>query len=134
MNASARHSTLTAAYLYFNAAMLAFLAIWLTLSPEKTATAIGYGFVTSSARSEYLVMYGGLFLGLTAFFCWAARSEAQRWSGLVLVAWLHVGIVPYRITTVATFWPVNSVILTSAAIEVLLLIIALALIFARPAR
>ncbi len=132
MRPSTRHQTMIAAYLYVNAAMYLFFAIWQTLSPWSTAAAIGYEALTSSARSEYLVGYGGFQLGLTAFFCWAAKSQATRHVGLIFALCLFVPIVPYRLITVATFWPVSAVPLIIGTFECALLIAGLVLFFTRP--
>jgi hypothetical protein len=129
-----RYQTSIAVYLYINAAMYLFFAIWQTFSPWSTATAIGYEALTNSARSEYLVVYGGFQLGLTAFFCWAATSEITRHAGLIFAVCLYVPIVPYRLITVASFWPVSAVPLIIGSFECALLITGVALLFTQPRR
>jgi len=47
---------MTAAYLYANAVMYAVFAVWMTLSPQRTAAALGYQSLSASGRSEYLVI------------------------------------------------------------------------------
>ena len=121
---------MTAVYLYMNAAMYSFFAVWQTLSPWKTAAALGFEVMANAARSEYLVVYGGFQFGLAAFFIWAARSDSHRRAGLMLALCLYVPIVPYRILSIWKFWPVSTVLLSIGTLEVVLLITGLALFFA----
>jgi hypothetical protein len=112
--------------------MYAFFAIWQTLSPWKTATALGFESLANSGRSEYLVVYGGFQIGLAAFFSWAAQARATRRVGLIFALCLYVPIVPFRAVSVATNWPVSAVPLTIGSLELALLVAGLALFFRRP--
>jgi hypothetical protein len=123
------NSNATTIYLYANAAMYSFFAIWQTLSPWTTAAALGFEVLANAARSEYLVVYGGFQFGLAAFFIWATRSESHRQAGLILALCLYVPVVPYRILSIWKFWPVSVVPLGVGTVEVLLLITGLALCF-----
>jgi hypothetical protein len=115
----------TAAYLYLNSALYIVFAIWMTLSPWRTATAMGFEQLAASGRSEYLVIYGGLQLGLAAFFGFAASSASMHRTGLLFALCLYAPIVLYRVITVWRFWPVKGLTLTVAALEVALLVAAL---------
>ncbi len=121
---------MTAIYLYANAALYAAFALWITLSPWKTSVAIGYESLTSSGRSEYLVVYGGLQLGLAAFFALLAVNVQMHRLGLLFSVCLYVPIVLYRLITVGRFWPVESTTLIVGALEVVLLVAAIALLVA----
>lgn len=123
---------MTATYLYANAVLYAVFAIWQTLSPWKTAAAVGYESLSASGRSEYLVVYGGLQLGLAAFFIFAAASPLWQRAGLMLAVCLYLPIVAYRTVTVIRFWPVGSTTLVVAGLEVALLIAGAWLWFAAP--
>lgn len=121
---------MTAIYLYANAALYAAFALWITISPWKTSVSIGYEALSASGRSEYLVVYGGLQLGLAAFFALlAVDSEAHR-MGLLFSICLYVPIVLYRLITVGRFWPVASTTLIVGALEIILLVAAIALLIA----
>ncbi|HEY0230302.1 MAG TPA: DUF4345 domain-containing protein [Dokdonella sp.] len=113
-------------YLYFNAGLYALFALWCTLAPTRTAQGVGYESLSRSGLSEYLVVYGGLELGLGLFFFYCIQAGAQR-IGLVFAVLLYAPIVVYRIATVARQWPVSSTTLLVGTLEVLLLLAALAL-------
>ncbi len=113
-------------YLYVNAAIYVVFAVWCTIAPASTARNLGYESLSSSGMSEYLVVYGGLQLGLGLFFAYCAQSGAQR-AGLVLALALYVPIVLYRCVSVARQWPVASTTLIVGTLEFALLVCALLL-------
>lgn len=119
---------MTSIYLWINAVIYVAFAAWCTLSPTRTATGVGYASLTSSGMSEYLVVYGGLQLGLGLFFAWCARRGLER-TGLIFALALYVPIVVYRAASVIRQWPVASTTLAVAALELSLLASALALWF-----
>ncbi len=113
------------AYLSFNAALYVLFAIWCTFAPAETAQQVGYTSLSRSGMSEYLVVYGGIELGLGALFFHCARSEPRF--GLRLALALYLPIVAYRWTTLALQWPVTATTLAVGALETALLLVALAL-------
>ena len=115
-------------YLYFNAVLYAVFALWCTLAPAQTAKAVGYDLLSRSGESEYLVVYGGLQLGLALFFFYCARVGEQR-IGLVLALALYAPIVAYRCVTVARQWPVAATTLGTGVLEIALLLGAAAVLW-----
>jgi hypothetical protein len=113
------------AYLYFNAFIYAAFALWCSLDPTQTARAVGYETLSRSGLSEYLVVYGGLELGLAFFFVWCARKGMQR-AGLAFSLALYAPIVVYRLVTVAHHWPVAPLTLGTGVLEIVLLVGAVA--------
>jgi hypothetical protein len=111
-----------AIYLWVNAALYLLFAAWVTLSPWRTAANIGFEKLSASGKSEYLVVYGGLELGLALFFAITALSDQHRRIGLIFALCLYAPIVLYRAVTVPLFWPVASTTLFVAALEVGLLL------------
>jgi hypothetical protein len=109
-------------YLYINATLYLLFAIWCTLAPSSTARNLGYVTLANAGRSEYLVIYGGLQLGLAMIFFMLARSAAYLNLGIVLAIALYAPIVLYRMLTVARNWPVGTVTIASGCLEALLLI------------
>lgn len=109
-------------YLWFNAVLYAVFALWCTVSPWRTATNVGFTALSNGGRSEYLVVYGGLQLGLALIFALLARGEASlvRFGVLASVC-LYAPIVAYRIVTVIRFSPVGPLTLTVGALELGLL-------------
>lgn len=116
-----------AAYLYGNAALYAVFAAWCTIARRSTSRNLGYEELSSSGHSEYLVVYGGLQLGLAAFFAYVASQPSLHRAGLVFALALYVPIVVYRAATVLAFWPVRGMTLGVAALEAVLLVAAIAL-------
>ncbi|MEB1528892.1 DUF4345 domain-containing protein [Xanthomonas sp. WHRI 7945] len=114
------------AYLWFNAALYAVLALWCTLLPAQTAAAVGYVGLDRSGQSEYLVIYGGLQLGMAFLFGYFART-AQLHTGLLLALAFYVPIVLYRSVGLLRLWPVGPTTTGLAVFEILLLLAALAL-------
>ena len=111
-------------YLYFNAVLYAVFAAWCTLAPQSTAHNIGYTTLTAGGRSEYLVVYGGLQAGLGIIYFLLARQPQRQHLGMVLSVALYAPLVLYRLTTVGRFWPVGTVTLATAALELTLLVVA----------
>ena len=114
------------AYLYFNAAIYLLFAAWCTFAPVQTAQQVGYASLSPSGISEYLVVYGGIELGLALLFFHCARSGEERF-GLRLALALYVPIVLYRWATLAWLWPVANTTLAVATLETLLLLVAVLL-------
>ena len=104
------------AYLYLNAFLYAFLAIWCTVFPAETSAAVGFQTLTRSGQSEYLVIYGGLQLGMAFLFAYFAWSRQPR-NGLVVALAFYVPIVVYRAITLVAFWPVEPTTLLLAVLE-----------------
>jgi hypothetical protein len=116
-------------YLWLNAALYLGFAAWCTFSPWRTAGNIGYTMMSSGGRSEYLVIYGGLQLGLAAIFALFARGDVQvQRLGLQLALCLYAPIVVYRLVTVAKFWPIPGLTLAVGSLELALLVAAAALL------
>jgi hypothetical protein len=119
---------MTALYLYLNAALYLIFGIWMTMSPWKTAASVGYGALSSSGKSEFLVIYGGLQLGLAVFYALTAASQGAHRVGIIFSLCLYAPIVTYRAITVVKFWPVKSTTLIVGGLEVVLLLSACLLV------
>ena len=111
------------AYLYLNALLYGLLAVWCTLLPETTSSAVGYQVLSKSGQSEYLVIYGGLQLGMAFLFAYFAWTRQPR-NGLVVALAFYVPIVLYRGFTLAQLWPLEPTTLLLAGLEWALLIAA----------
>jgi hypothetical protein len=115
------------AYLYLNAILYVLFAAWCSIAPSSTSSSIGFLDLSSGGKSEYLVVYGGLQLGLAIAFCLLARDSAYWKIGMLLSIALYAPIVVYRLITVARYWPVPALTLATGALELGLLIAALAI-------
>ncbi|MEM6258567.1 MAG: DUF4345 family protein [Planctomycetota bacterium] len=105
------------AFLIVNGVLYIGLALWCTLLPMKTSAAIGFGLPNSSAKSEYLVVYGGLELAMGAFFLLCAFSpgmtEAGLWFGLLTYGCLTA----YRWATIITLKSLSMFIYSIVVLE-----------------
>ncbi len=80
---------MAAVYLYVNAALYLLFAVWCTFAPSSTAKNIGYSALSNGGHSEYLVIYGGLQLGLAMLFWLVARSPATLRLGVLVAIGLY---------------------------------------------
>jgi hypothetical protein len=112
-------------YLYFNAILYVAFALWCALEPLQTSRELGYLMLSSAGQSEYLVVYGGIELGLGAFFFYCAR-HAER-VGLVFALALYAPIVLFRWISIARFWPVAQTTIIVGSLETMLLLVAVVL-------
>jgi hypothetical protein len=118
--------SMVALYLYLNGALYALFALLCTVNREGTSRRLGYLTMNASGRSEYLVIYGGLQIGLSIFFLWAAGTPTVQRAGLVLAACLYAPVVFYRWSTVRKYWPVEGSTLAIGGLESGLLLASVA--------
>ena len=111
---------MTATYLYLNAGLYLVLALWCSLRWRATSRALGYTSLSRSGQSEYLVVYGGLQLGLAIVFFLLARDPALHRFGLQLALALYAAIVAFRVPTALAFAPVAPTTWIVATLEILL--------------
>lgn len=90
-------------YLAFNAVLYAVLGLWCALAPGTTSAFVGLTPVGPAGASEYVAVYGGLQLGLAAWFAFAAARPAHQPSALLFAALVYGGIVALRTTAVVKF-------------------------------
>lgn len=110
---------MAALYLWINAVLYALLALWCTVMPLRTSQAIGFVELSSSGRSEYAVIYGGMQFGFAFLFAWTALSGNHRF-GLIFSLAIYVPILMFRIVSVLRYWPVSATTLATGALEVVL--------------
>jgi hypothetical protein len=109
-------------WLLLNAALYALFAVWCTVTPSRTAAAIGYVGLSAGGRSEYLTLYGGLQLGLAAMFLTFALDPALLPGGIAVAVMLYTPIVLYRWITITIYRPAAGITLAVAVLETILLI------------
>jgi hypothetical protein len=109
-------------YLYLNAFLYLVFAVWCTVKVASTSSGVGYLAMSSGGHSEYLVIYGGLQLGLALMFTVLAKNPALNRPGIVIALCLYGPIVLYRVITVAKYWPVSTVTMATACLELALLV------------
>jgi len=116
-------------YLVLNAVLYLGLVVWCSLRHEQTSRAGGFVSLDNSGHSEYLVIYGGLQLGIAAFYGYLAASPVLHRTGIVFSLMLYLPIVLYRIVTVIAYRPVSGITLGTGALELALLAGAAILFF-----
>jgi hypothetical protein len=116
---------ISAAYLYVNAALYALFAVWCTVNASGTSRSLGFEKLADRGHSEYLVIYGGLQLGLAFMFTLLARNPALHRTGILIALCLYAPIVLYRSITVARYWPLPALTLGTGCLELLLLLAAI---------
>lgn len=109
-------------YFWVNAVLYLLFALWCTFGKDQTAKASGYLSMNNSGWSEYLVIYGGLQLGLAGFFAYLAMHPEYFKVGVIFSLMLYIGIVIFRLTSMYAYWPVRKPTMVIAGMEVLLLI------------
>lgn len=122
---------MVAVYLYFNAALYVVFAAWCTIAARTTAKNLGFESLSNSGRSEYLVVYGGLQLGLAIAFGYCAMNSGMHRVGVLFALAVYAPLVVYRVCTVIAFRPVGTTTLAVGAFEALMLVVAALLWFTR---
>lgn len=107
-------------FLIVNGVLYVALAAWCTLLPMKTSSAIGFGLPNSSAKSEYLVVYGGLELAMGAFFLLCAFKANMLEAGLWFALLTYGCLMVYRWSTIFGLKDLSSFIYTMVAVETLM--------------
>ena len=121
---------MTKYYLLINAMLYVLFVLWCTFAREHTARASGYLTQNNDGWVEYLVIYGGLQLGLAAFYAYTAFHPQYHRIALIFSLFIYATIVIYRIGAAWAYWPVSRVTLSVAALEIALLIGAI-VVFAK---
>ena len=120
-------------YLYGNSALYALLAVWSTTASRGAATRLGYLALSDRGRAEFLVVYGGLQIGLAVLFFLLARNTSDLALGLRIALGLYAPIVLYRTVTGWMNRPLSGSALGTIGLEALLLATAAWLLHARSA-
>lgn len=108
---------MTKAFLILNGVLYLALGLWCTLLPTKTSQAIGFGLPTNSARSEYIVVYGGLEVGMGLFFLLCAFRSGMTEAGLWFALLTYGCLMVYRWGTIFAFKDLTSFIYTIVIVE-----------------
>ena len=105
------------ALLIFNGVLYIALALWCTLLPTNTSHAIGFGLPNNSAKSEYIVVYGGLELAMGAFFLLCAFRAGMTEAGLWFALLTYGCLMVYRIGTIIALKDLSPFIYTMVVVE-----------------
>ena len=119
---------MTNIYFWINALLYFLFALWCTVRKEQTSMASGFKEINNSGWSEYLVIYGGLQLGLAVFFVYLAMHNEFYKIGLIFSLFLYFPIVIFRLISIYKFWPISTTTMVIGGMEIILLIWAFALL------
>lgn len=108
------------AYLITNTLLYLALAAWCIVSPQSTSQAIGYSLISGSGRSEYLVVYGGLQIGLAVFFALCAYYAHWTLIGIIFGCCLYVPILICRIISFLKFDDIGTVTIGTGILELIM--------------
>ena len=122
---------MVAVYLYINALLYFVFALLCTVWNTDTSKNLGYSVLSRSGESEYVVVYGGMQVGLGVIFAWLAQTPTTRDIGLQIALCLYIPIVLYRWVTIGLKWPVGGMTIGVGALETALLFGALYLWIAK---
>ena len=102
------------------------LAVWCSLRPSQTAQSVGFSLTPGSGQSEFLVVYGGLELGLGIVFLLPLYNV--EWTSFALVACLviHACLVPFRTFSFFLFSGIQTTTYVLAVVEWVIFLGALA--------
>ena len=121
---TAASASLARAFLFLNAALYLLVGVKSTLAPAKTASGLGYVTMSDRGRSEYLVFYGGLQLGLAAIFWLLARYTGPLRLSMNIAIAFYAPLVAYRILSSVRSRAVFRASAGSTALEALFLLLA----------
>lgn len=111
-------------FLIVNGTLYVALGLWCTILPTKTSQAIGFRLPNSSARSEYIVVYGGLELAMGAFFLLCALRSGMAEAGLWFALLTYGCLAVFRWGTIFTLKDLSSLIYTMVAVETVMALLS----------
>lgn len=103
------------------------LALWCVFLPERTSQSVGFTLKPGSGQSEYLVVYGGLQLGLALVFLWPLLRSTDPKEALFACLVIHGSIVAFRALSFARYSGIGSTTYVLAVIEWLIFLASLGL-------
>lgn len=107
------------------------LAVWCSLRPGQTSQSVGFSLTPGSGQSEFLVVYGGLELGLGIAFLLPLYDA--NWTPFALFTCLiiHACLVLFRTASFFLFSGIHTTTYVLAVVEWLIFLGALALALLR---
>lgn len=109
------------------------LAGWCSFFPDKASGKVGFDLTPGSGQSEFLVVYGGLELGLALIFLLPLVRPESQLTSLIACVLIHASLVVFRMISFFLYSNISSMTYRLAIGEWLILIISLAcLVFFKP--
>jgi len=101
------------------------LAVWCSVSPAVTSEKVGFELNPGSGQSEFLVIYGGLELGLSLIFLLPLVRDNFLTSSLLACVLIHACLVAFRTVSLFLYSDISSMTYKLAVGEWVILILAL---------
>lgn len=111
---------MTKTYLIINAISYLVFALWCLFRPTTTAQNLGYNFLNSGGKIEYMTVYGGMELGFCAFFTLCAFYPKLMEAGLIFAVCLYVCLMIVRTVTIINIGDVPKIIYIVGGLEYVL--------------
>ena len=84
------------------------LAIWCTVSPVVTSEKLGFELKPGSGQSEFLVIYGGLELGMALIFLLPLLREDCVVGSLLACVIIHACLVAFRMYSLFAYSDISA--------------------------
>ena len=110
-------------------AMYLGLAVWCSVSPAVTSDKVGFDLKPGSGQSEFLVIYGGLELGLALIFLLPLIRADCLTSSLLGCVLIHACLVAFRTVSLFLYSDISSMTYKLAIGEWVILILAVVCLF-----
>lgn len=102
-----------------------YLAAWCSFMPVQTSQLVGFDLKPGSGQSEFLVIYGGLELGLAIVFLLPFIRPKQLESSLTACLIIHACLVLFRTVSFVLYSGISSMTRQLAFYEWLIFLFAL---------
>lgn len=102
------------------------LAVWCSVRPAQTSQSVGYSLTPGSGQSEFLVVYGGLELGLGIVFLIPLFHPETTWFALIACLIIHACLVLFRSTSLFLYSGIQTTTYVLAVVEWLIFLGSLA--------
>ena len=100
------------------------LAVWCSVAPAMTSGKVGFELKSGSGQSEFLVIYGGLELGLSLIFFLPLVRADYLSSSLLACVLIHACLVAFRMISFFLYSDISSMTYKLAIGEWAILILA----------
>ena len=107
------------------------LAAWCSLRPGQTSQSVGYTLMPGSGQSEFLVVYGGLELGLGIAFLLPLYDSNWTSFALFICLIIHACLVLFRTTSFFLYSGIHTTTYVLAVVEWLIFLGCLSLTLMR---
>lgn len=121
---------ITRVFLTLIGVIYVYLAAWCSLMPSQTSQLVGFDLKPGSGQSEFLVIYGGLELGMALIFLMPLIRPQRTESSLSACLVIHACLVAFRSASFMLYSGISSMTRQLAFYEWLIFLAAAGLTWA----